>query len=182
MKEVYTIYNETNAPDGARSLLSQVRNQYGFVPNSLAEMAVSPQTLEACLALNDIASRTTLTENERMVVMLTTSCANECLYSVPETSATAKSHGLPDDVVSCIRNGVRLTNNKWEALRCFTENLIYKKGWETDRDIEEFLTCGYTKRQMLEVVLLASMKNISIYCNHIMNPDLDEEFRSERWH
>ncbi|VAW82176.1 hypothetical protein MNBD_GAMMA12-1018 [hydrothermal vent metagenome] len=182
MKEVYTIFNETNAPDGARALLSRVRNQYGFVPNSLAEMAVSPQTLEAYLVLEDLVSRTSLTENERMIVMLTASCANECSYCVPEVSATARGHGLPDEVVSCIRNGTALENEKLEILRCFTEKLIYKKGWETDHDIQDFLTRGYTKRQMLEVVLLVSMKNIAIYCNHIMSPDLDEEFVSERWH
>ena len=182
MKEVYTVYNETNAPAGSQSLLTRVRNQYGFIPNSLAEMALSPQTLEGYLTLGDLVSQTTLTENERMIVMLTTSCSNDCPYCVPAVSALAKDHGLPEDVVMSIRNGVELADERWEALRSFTEKLVYKQGWESENDIGAFLSAGFTKRQMMEVVLIMCMKNIAIYCNHLMEPELDNEFAGERWH
>ena len=38
----FTLYDETNAPEGARKTLEATKKAYGFIPNLLAAMAEAP--------------------------------------------------------------------------------------------------------------------------------------------
>jgi hypothetical protein len=43
--------------------------------------------------------------------------------------------------------------------------------------VNNFLTAGYTKAQVLEVILAITQKTLSNYANHILGTPLDEAFK-----
>jgi alkylhydroperoxidase family enzyme len=48
-------------------------------------------------------------------------------------------------------------------------------------DIANFLTAGYTKAQVLEVILGISFKTLSNYVNHVTETPLDDAFATQAW-
>jgi len=59
--------------------------------------------------------------------------------------------------------------------------MIEARGWVKEREIEEFLTAGYTKQQILEVILGIAVKIIHNYTNHKAETLLEKEFQPYAW-
>ena len=76
----YTLYDETNAPEGARKALEATRKAYGFIPNLLAVMAEAPALVNAYPQMSKLYDGTSFTPVERQLVLLTASFENECEY------------------------------------------------------------------------------------------------------
>ncbi len=53
--------------------------------------------------------------------------------------------------------------------------------WLSDKDIADFIDAGFSRAQVLEVILAASYKTLSNYINHIADTQLDDAFASESW-
>ncbi len=118
---------------------------------------------------------------ERQVVLMTASFENECHYCVAAHSVIARIQGVPSDVVQALRDGKDLSDRKLEALRTFTRRVVQEGGWVAEENVEEFLHAGFSKRQVLEVILGVGLKTLSNYTNHIVKPPVDRAFRSQSW-
>ncbi|WP_231510398.1 carboxymuconolactone decarboxylase family protein [Fischerella sp. PCC 9605] len=59
--------------------------------------------------------------------------------------------------------------------------MVQARGWVTDEEIETFMNAGYTKQQVLEVILGIAVKVIHNYTNHIAQTPLDKEFKHYTW-
>jgi alkylhydroperoxidase family enzyme len=88
---------------------------------------------------------------------------------------------VPTDVVEAIREDRPISDSKLQALRAFTTAVVEKRGWVSDEDVSTFVAAGYSKAQILEVILGVSFKTLSNYTNHIANPPLDEAFETGAW-
>jgi hypothetical protein len=55
-----------------------------------------------------------------------------------------------------------------------------KMGRADERDLDAFYKAGYSKAQVLEVILLLSLDTITNYVNHIAAPALDKPFEVNR--
>ena len=51
----------------------------------------------------------------------------------------------------------------------------------SEAEVDAFIDAGFTKAQVLEVVLAAAVKTISNYTNHIADVPLDAAFEVNRW-
>ena len=171
---------ETVAPEGLEAL-QQVQENYGFIPNLIGNLAEAPATLKGYLALGGLLGETTFSAAEQQVIMLAVSRFNECGYCVGAHSAIALMQKVPADVVESIRNDTPIADAKLEALRRFTTLVVEKRGWLAERDTGEFLAAGFTRQQILEVVLGIAMKTISNYANHIAGTELDDAFAAQAW-
>ena len=69
-----------------------------------------------------------------------------------------------------------------EALRTFTLRVVRDRGVVDDANVQTFLDAGFTKRQVLEVLVGISQKVMSNYTNHLANTPLDEAFQEFEWH
>lgn len=178
----FTIFDETNAPAESKSLLSSVRSKYGFIPNLMGELALSPTALEAYASLGTLLSQSSLSPMEQQVVLLTTSFENNCHYCVAAHSTVALSVGLSRDILIAIREGAEIVDDpKLEALRLFTSAVVREHGLVERAAIAGFLGAGFTKANILEVITAVSMKTLSNYTNHIAETELDEEFEAMAW-
>ena len=169
----FTIHTKNSAPKASKDLLEIAQAKYGFIPNLLGEMAEAPSLLKAYLTVGEALEASSLTAQEQQVVILTVSYLNECSYCMTAHSAVAKMVGLPDDEIDALREGQPMSDAKLEAMRTFTGILVEKRGWASDEDIAAFLTAGYTRAQVLEVILGIAFKTMSNFTNHVADTPID---------
>ena len=66
------------------------------------------------------------------------------------------------------------------ALRDFTRAVVENRG-RAEEEVKAFLAAGFTKAQVLEVILAVALKLISNYTNQVADIPLDEAFQAYRW-
>lgn len=178
----FTIFDDSNAPAESKSHLKSVKAKYGFIPNLMGELALSPAALEAYLSMGTILSQSSLTPIEQQVVLLTTSFENNCRYCVAAHSTVALSVGLDREALLAIREGRIIEEDpRLEALHLFTSAVVRERGLVERSTIEAFLQAGFTKANILEVITGVSMKTLSNYTNHLAETELDDAFEPMAW-
>lgn len=55
------------------------------------------------------------------------------------------------------------------------------RGWPASDDVDQFLAAGYTRENILEVVLVVALKTLSNYINHLADTPLDQQFEAFAW-
>ena len=169
------------APEASRDGLAGAKGKFGFVPNLFGVLAESPATLDGYLTLNDIFERSSFSPQEQQLLLLTISVVNDCTYCVPAYSTVAKTVGLSDAVIEAIRDGKPVPDARLAALHGFAAAVVEKRGRVPEAEVDAFIDAGFTKAQVLEVVLAAALKTISNYTNHIAEVPLDAVFEPNRW-
>jgi glyoxylase-like metal-dependent hydrolase (beta-lactamase superfamily II)/alkylhydroperoxidase family enzyme len=147
----------------------------------LRTIAESPAVLEGYISLSKAFDRSSLNANEQHIVQLSTSFENEIPYCVAGHTTFARMQEVPDDVVQAVRQGEPIPDAKLEALREFTSKVVKQRGRVTQNDVQGFLKAGYTRAQVLEVILGVGLKIISNYTNQIAETPLDAAFESGAW-
>lgn len=158
-----------------------VGKKFGFIPNLIRELAGAPAAVKAYVTLSVLLDETSLTPVERQIVLVTASAENGCEYCVAAHTAGLKMSGFADDQIDAIREQRPLADRRLEALRVFTAEVVNKRGRIDDVDLDAFLHVGYTKEQVLEVLVGIAMKTLSNYTNHIAQTPLDKQLQAFVW-
>ncbi|MCH8945190.1 MAG: carboxymuconolactone decarboxylase family protein [Proteobacteria bacterium] len=177
----FNVHTKETAQAKSAELLGNAEKAFGFVPNLLGVFAESPAALKGYLTIGQIFDESSFSPTERQVVILAASRFNECHYCVAAHSVIADLQKVPTDVVKAIRNDQPIADSKLEALRSFTTAVVEQRGCVSDDDIAAFLAAGYSKAQILEVILGISFKTLSNYANHIADTPLDDAFAPKAW-
>jgi len=85
------------------------------------------------------------------------------------------------EVIEAVRAGAPLKDTKLEALRTFSTKLVSSDGHVTEAQVKDFLAAGYTRANVLEIVLAAGAVTLTGYTNLIAQPVLDAEFAAKVW-
>lgn len=178
----FNIHNVDTAPESTKKTLQKIQDKYGAIPGLFGAFAESPAILEAYPTLQNIfETKTTLSSTEQQLIFIAVSVENECYFCVPAHSYIAKNVTKVDpQIIDDLRQNRPLADNKLNALVNFTKTLVKNRGHLNDDQINTFLEAGYSKEQVLEVILGVSVKTISNYTSHITNPPLGM-FESEKW-
>jgi alkylhydroperoxidase family enzyme len=131
--------------------------------------------------LNDLFIASSLDKDEITVVWQTINVENNCHYCVPAHTLIAKSMKVDDAIIDALRNETPLPNARLEALRDFTLSIVRDRGQVEDAKVQAFLDAGFTKRNILEVILGYSQKIMSNYTNHLADTPLDSVFEKFAW-
>jgi AhpD family alkylhydroperoxidase len=177
----FATHTVETAPEGSQPLLEKSLKAWRMIPNLHAVMAESPQSLQAYQDLHHLFTQTSLTAQERSVVWLTVSTANECHYCVPAHTAIAHMDGLEQPLIDSLRTGESLTDAKLEALRQFTLALVKKYGQVSDEEQSAFLAAGYEPKHALEVLVGIAQKTLSNFVNHLAQTPLDDFAKKYAW-
>jgi uncharacterized peroxidase-related enzyme len=177
----FTVYTADNAPEAAKQSLKTTKTSFGFIPNLHATMAESPELLAGYSALWELFAKTTLTLHEQQIVYMTSNFENECHYCMAGHTALAKMQKMDPAVIDALRMGAKIPDPKLEALHRFTALVVRNRGWVSDADVDAFITAGYTRRNVLEVILGVATKVMSNYTNHIAHTKLDSFMRGNEW-
>lgn len=177
----FTIHTLKSAPEDSKEALAHANETFGFIPNLEGIFAEAPALLKGSMALWDLFTTTSFSPIEQQVIYLTANYENECHYCMAAHSGLAKMIGMSAADIEALRNGVPLADPKLQALRHFTQLMVQARGWIEDSEIEAFLAAGYTKQQVLEVILGIAIKVMHNYTNHIAKTPLDKQFQPYYW-
>jgi len=171
----FTFYTPETASSEAKPILENVQKAYGFIPNLFAYMAEAPTTLEAYLALNALVEKTSLTPAQQQLALLTVSTENQCGFCAVAHRAFAKAKGADPQSIEAVHTETKVENESDRALVALALSIVRNRGWLPDEDIESFISAGFTKQQIMEVILIVSIKTLSNYINHLSKPEPNKE-------
>ncbi len=177
----FTIHTIDTAPDESKPLLEQSQKSFGSIPNLHGVMAESPEHLQAYQTLHGLFQRTSLSKVEQNVVWLTINVEHECHYCVPAHTAIAHMQGVDQATIDALRAGAPLADDRLEALRTFTLKVVRNRGRLDDADVDAFLAAGFSRRNILDVVLGLAQKVMSNYVNHFADTPVDAPFQKFDW-
>ena len=176
----FTLYTPDDAPGQSGDLLADVQQKMGFLPNLYGMMAESDATLEAYLTLSKLVSKTSLSPAEQQLVLLAASVENGCTYCVAAHSSGARMAKLDKPVIEALRTGQPIEDARLQALRAFTEAVVVRRG-HVKAEVDAFLAAGYSKQNVLEILLCVAMKTLSNYTNHLVDTPLDDVLARMAW-
>ena len=174
-------YSIEDAPEASRDYLAKAQAAFGLIPNVEAVMAQAPALLATYMSGWDSFGETGLNEAEQQIVYQTANFENNCGYCVPWHTILSENAGLSKADVDALRNGGNLSDQKQEALRVFTRDLVRTNGNVPPASLEAFFSNGYNEKHALEVVLGLAIKVMSNYTNAIAQTPLDEAARHKAW-
>jgi uncharacterized peroxidase-related enzyme len=177
----FTIHTPDTAPAGAKDALATIRDTWKFVPNLHGMLAESPPALEAYDTLFGLVEKTGLTPVERQVAFLAVSYENNCEYCMAGHSVLAKMAGVPAPTLAAIRDGQSIADPRLQALRRFVSRVVAQRGVVDAAEVDAFIAAGFTKANVLDVLLIAATKLLSNYTNHIAGTPNDAFMAQTAW-
>ena len=178
----FEIHTPQTAPETSKPVLADVEKAYKFIPNLYGTFAESPLAVSAYLQLSGlIQSKSSLTPQEQQVVMLAVSFENGCDYCMAVHSAVAAMAQTPPATIQALRDGKVPTDAKTAALATFAHVVVQQRGWVKEEALNAFLAAGYTRAQVLDVIVITALKTISNYTNHLAHTPLDAAFAGQKW-
>ncbi len=176
MTDSYSIHTIDSAPQASKPLLEQAQASFGMIPNFHAVIAESPAALEAYMKLHELFSQTSFSSTEQHIVWMTINTEHECHYCIPAHVMLATMGNVDEQIITAVRNKTEIADKKLEELRKFTISIVQNRGHVDEATLQAFYNAGYTKQNVLEVILCLSQKVISNYSNHITHVPVDAAF------
>jgi uncharacterized peroxidase-related enzyme len=178
---IFQTHTIEDAPEASRELLQKAKGKLGFVPNMLGVLAESPTALGGYLTLAGILEQSSFKPTERQILLLAIAREDGCEYCVAAHSAGALKSQAQKQAIHAIRNDKVIDERRLGALHAFCKAVVAKRGRVPESEVTSFLRAGFTKGQVLEVVLAVALKTLSSYVNHIADTPLDPAFQSMKW-
>jgi alkylhydroperoxidase family enzyme len=82
-------------------------------------------------------------------------------------------NGLTEEQTIEIRKGSATFDNKIDALVKLAKEITAKKGFASTEAVDAFISAGYTKAQVIELVFLVAEKTAMNYVHAITKVDID---------
>lgn len=177
----FPLHDETTAPEASKDLLARSKKQSGMIPGLHGTMAEAPGLLEGYQLLHQLFLDSSFDKGEVTVVWQSVNVEHSCHYCVPAHTGIAKAMKVDDEITDALRDGTPLPSERLEALRTFTLAMVRERGDVDDDAVQAFLDAGFTKRQVLEVILGVSQKVMSNYTNHLAQTPVDAPFEKFAW-
>lgn len=175
------LHDQQTAPEGSKAILRAVDAANGFTPNLFRALANSPSTLKGFAAMLGENDGGTLSPVERQIVQLTASIENQGEYCVAGHSTFADRMGMPLETIMTIRDGVPLSDARYQGLVDFTRALVRRRGRVTDDEIAAFEAAGFGAEQTFEVITGIALKTVTNFVSSVFKQPLDVQFQAQIW-
>ena len=179
--QVYQVHTIASAPEKSKQVLEQLQQAFGIIPNLAGAIANSPKLLTAFLAVFQQVHSSSLTEQEIQIVLLTDAVANSSEWAVAFHTALALKEGVSSEETGAIRERRTLRNQRFAALSNLAKTLIERRGHLSEQELDSFISAGFTKEQVLEVITVVAASTITNYAGNVTNPALEEQFQEYAW-
>ncbi len=177
----YPIHTIASAPEESKPVLEQLQQAFGVIPNLAAAISNSPKLVTAFAAVFQQVHRSSLSEQEIQIVLLTDAVANSCDYAVAFHTALALKEGVRSEETDAIRAQLSPQDRRFAALSTLARTLIDKRGHLSEEELDAFVAAGFTKEQVLEVIAVVAASTITNYAGTIANPPLEDQFQQFAW-
>jgi alkylhydroperoxidase family enzyme len=179
--ERFPTHTLETAPEASKPALREVQARFGGIPNLAAGMATSPVLVQAFVGIFDKVHGGSFGEPEIQTVLLTDAVTNGSAWAVALHTALALQAGLDPDDVKAMREGRSPSDPKLGALSTLARTLIEKRGQLNDQDKQRFLSAGFGKDLLLEVITIVAASTITNYTGNVTNPPLESHLEQFAW-
>ncbi|MCQ8118015.1 carboxymuconolactone decarboxylase family protein [Methylomonas rosea] len=126
--------------------------------------------------------QTSFSPTERQVILLAISAENHCTYCVAAHSMIAKQMTKADPgIVEALRYGKPQRDSQLDVLAGFSQAVVKNRGVVCGQTLDKFIKAGYSRAQVLEVLLGMAFKTLSSYTNQFTHVPLGTVFQAEAW-
>jgi uncharacterized peroxidase-related enzyme len=153
-----------------QEIFDNLNKALGFVPNLYATIAYSDNGLKRYLDFQN--AKTSLTNKEKEAVNLIVSQVNGCIYCQSAHLVLGKMNGFDDNQLLDIRKG-KSENAKLNALVKLAADITENKGNASDENVEGFFAQGYSKENLVDVILQVSDKTAMNYLHNLTKVPVD---------
>ncbi len=154
-----------------QTIFDNLKSGLGLVPNLYAVMAHSETALGNYLQFQN--AKTTFSNKEKQAVNLVVSQVNDCLYCLSAHTLLGTMNGLTEEQTIEIRKGEATFDLKLNTLVALAKEITAKKGFIAETVLNNFINAGYTKGQVVELVMLVAEKSAMNYLHAITKVDID---------
>jgi len=171
----FKFYTPENSQGDAKEILTQVKEKYGFVPNLFGYMAEAPYTIEAYSMLNEMIEKTDLTAAQRQVALLAVSHYNNCDFCRVAHRAFGKMNAAKAQTIAAIIGNETIEDPADKALVEMVIAIVDQRGWLDQTQIDSFISAGFNRRNIYDLILIVTIKTLSNYSNHLTKPEANEQ-------
>ncbi|MFC9482044.1 carboxymuconolactone decarboxylase family protein [Streptomyces griseus] len=163
------------APPASRRAMEAVTERLGYRPAAIARLAASPHTLDGFLRISAIFESCTLDPLSREVLIMTIATRNDCHLCVAMHTAKLTALDAGPALIAALRDrdGGPLPDERLDAVRRFTLEVLASAGAVEDAVLRDFLAYGYTEQNALEVVLGVGAYTLSTLANRLTAAPVD---------
>jgi uncharacterized peroxidase-related enzyme len=167
----------------SQEIFDKTQKGLGFVPNMYKSMGNNPALLDAyTYAYNSFRTNSGFSPVEQEVVFLSVAYENNCEYCMAAHSFVGDMMTkVPTEVTDAIRDGKQIPDVKLAALSKLSRSITATRGNVSQEEVDAFLAAGYSKAQVLGIIVGIAVKTMSNYSNHMTNPALDSAFAGRVW-
>ena len=167
------------APEASKPILEKIQKSFGFIPNLMANFANSPTVLEGYMTLESIYEKGTFRPAERQLILLAASLENGCDYCIAAHSTVLRRFlKAPSELVDAVRANSPVADPKQNALVKLVREIVRERGHASKDTVDGFLAAGYSRDQVMELLLGVALKTISNYLDHLSPTKIDAAFAS----
>ena len=171
MSTTFNVPTREEVSENNKVIFDQIEKGIGFVPNLYATYAHNETALGDYLALQN--RKTTLSAKEKEVINLAVSQINGCNYCLAAHTAIGKLNGFTEDQILEIRNGIASFDSKLDALARFVRNITINRGIPNQENLENLFEAGYTKANLIDILMVIGDKTISNFINGVAKIPVD---------
>ena len=153
-----------------QEIFDNLTKALGFVPNLYATIAYSDNGLKRYLNFQN--AKTSLSNKEKEAVNLIVSQVNGCIYCQSAHIVLGKMNGFNDEQLLDIRVG-RSENPKLNALVKLAADLTANRGNANTENVEDFFAQGYSKENLVDLILQISDKTAMNYLHNLTKIPVD---------
>jgi alkylhydroperoxidase family enzyme len=177
----FVVHTIESAPEKSKPTLHGMQEKFGFLPNIMGTMAENPVLLNGFAATFGSFHGGSFDECEKQVLLLTNAVTLKCPWTIAAHSTFAIEDGVPGGDVKAIRDGKLPVERKYAALSQFTRTLMESKGNATEADIDRFISAGYSRAQIFEVVLCIGISMTTATTTNVAGTPIDDRFKAQMW-
>ncbi len=153
-----------------QEIFDNLNKALGFVPNLYATIAYSDNGLKRYLEYQN--AKTSLTNKEKEAVNLVVSQVNGCVYCQSAHIVLGKMNGFNESQLLEIRKG-KSENSKLNALVKLAADVTNNRGSASDENLADFFTQGYSKENLVDLILQISDKTAMNYLHNLTKVPVD---------
>lgn len=154
-----------------QGIFDSLESKLGMIPNLYAVIAHSENALQNVMQTSGFTH--SINNKEQQIVNLAVSQVNNCNYCLAAHTAMGKGAGLTDDQILEVRAGKSSISDKLNALAAFSINLTENRGHADAAVTQALLDAGYTKENVIDIILVAGLKTISNYVHSTTEVPVD---------
>jgi uncharacterized peroxidase-related enzyme len=159
-------------PDGTRSILDGIRNQFGFAPGMFDTIAANPAVLEIVMTLQRSIGRL-LDAKTRHTIALAVSRSNGCDYcQALHAFVSSELGGMSSADIELALAGSS-TDPRRAAVARFVQRVVDARGQVGDADIAAVRGAGYTDAEILAIVTVTVVFLLTNYLNNVNQTVVD---------